>query len=287
MWMIGFRILCVLVDSCKKKVRFRCSLSGSEAGGMLRLAATALVLAAGPELRVTEGGGGDASTRDIAAVLRSAAEAFAPALEGVEAPVIEVSRGREGPITLYARGPKGEFRVRLDVEGALWARFAFQFAHEYAHVLAGALEYRNPNAWFEEALCEAASLFALGRMAEAWATEPPYPNWKDYAKALGDYRLERLAKAGLPEGETLPAWFRREEASLRADAVQREKNLRAAAALLPLLEKAPGHWAALRHLNAVRDDPARSFRKHLDDWSRSAPERHRPFIRDVASLFGV
>lgn len=238
-------------------------------------------------IRVASDGWGDAGVEDLGKVLESAGGALLAQVPGRSLPPIEVSRSRTGPITLFRRGPAGEIRVRLDAEGRQWAQFAFQFGHEMGHILCGNLEFENPNLWFEETLCEAASLYVLGRMADSWKTAPPYPNWKDYAGALGKYRRERMEKSRLPEATSLAEWFRTREPSLRRDPHQREVNLAMAQAILPLLEESPGRWESIGSLNAVRGDAGRSFRQYLGDWSRSAAEKHRVFIRGIAVRFGV
>jgi len=225
---------------------------------------------------------GDAAVADITKVLDSAGESLAGCVSGLELPPIEVSRTKESPIVLFQRGPKGEIRVKLNVEDRLWAQFAFQFGHEMGHIVCGYADYPNPNKWFEETLCETASLFVLGRMAETWKTRPPYAHWRDYAGSLRTYREERIAKARLPEGTTLAGWFRAQEPSLRKNGTQRDLNLTMAAAILPLFEEAPERWAAVRTLNAVHGDASRSFADYLRDWSRSTPEKHRPDIAKIA-----
>jgi len=238
-------------------------------------------------IRVAADEWGDAAVADITRVLESAGDSLVETIPGLRLPPIEVSRSKESPIVLFERGPAGEIRVRLNVEDRRWAQFAFQFGHEMGHIVCGYAEYPNPNKWFEETLCEAASLFVLSRMAETWRTRPPYPHWKDYAASLRKYRDERTAVARLPAGTTLAAWFRPKEPSLRKDGTQRELNLTMAAAILPLLEEAPERWAAVRTLNAVHGDASRSFADYLRDWSRSTPEKHRPVIAEIAERFGV
>jgi len=258
--------------------------------GMMRaifLAAMAVLLPGEPlVVRVAPEGWGDAGTADIERVLRSAGESLTAHVDR-KLPALEVSRSTTTPITLYKRGPDGEIRVKLNVEGRRWAQFAFQFGHEMGHILCGFEEYPNPNAWFEETVCEVASLYALGRMAESWKERPPYPNWKDYAEALRKYREDRISGATLPKGTSLPEWFREREESLRKDATQRDLNLKMAAALLPLFEQATEPWAAVATLNAVRGDASRSFARYLSDWSRSAPSKHREFVGKIADRFGV
>jgi len=238
-------------------------------------------------LRVASEGWGNAGTADISQVLRSAGETLASSFPGRVFPPIEVSRSSTTPITLFQRGPAGELRVKLNVEGPCWAQFAFQFAHEMGHIVCGFEEYSNPNLWFEETLCEAASLYVLGRMAESWKTRPPYPNWKDYASSLQKYRDDRMAKTKLPEGMTLAAWFRAQEPALRKDPGLRESNLKMAAVILPLFEESPERWAAVSTLNAVRGDGSRTFAAYLKDWSASSSEKHREVIAKIASRFGV
>jgi hypothetical protein len=261
-------------------------------GALLLFVSTAAGQDATPralELRVAKEGWGDASAPDVEAVLRSASETLLPRFPGLRLPALEVSRSKGDPITLFERGPAGEIRVRLDVEGRLWARFAFQFSHELGHVLCGFEEYPNPNLWFEETICEVASLYALGRMAEDWTRRPPYENWKSYAPQLKKYRDDRIATEleKVPEGTTLAAWFREREPRLRENPHLRAANLTIAAALLPLFEEAPDHWEVVRSLNVRHGDDSRPFPRYLGDWSRSAPERHRAFIAKLAGRLGV
>jgi hypothetical protein len=238
-------------------------------------------------MRVSADGWGDAGVGDLTKVLQSAGESLAVLFPERKFPVLEVSRSTSSPITLFQRGPAGEIRVKLDAEGRHWAQFSFQFGHEMGHIVCGFADYPNPNLWFEETLCEAASLFVLGRLAESWKTRPPYPNWKDYAEALKKYRDERIAKEKLPDGTSLADWFRGREPSLRKEPTQRSLNLKMAAALLPLFEEAPERWGAVATLNAVQGDASRTFPQHLRDWSRSSPEKHREFIAKIAGRFGV
>ena len=192
-----------------------------------------------------------------------------------------------GPILLYRRGPAGEYYVRLNTGHRLWAQHAYQFAHEFCHILCNSAAQKYRNKWFEESLCELASLFVLRRMAQTWETQPPYPNWKNYAPSLAKYADERIAKAQLPAGMTLAEWFRHESEHLYANATLREKNTIVAVALLPLFEKQPEHWEAVWYLNAAASSQAESFAEFLRQWRDAAPEKHRAFITEIARQFGI
>src|SRR5262245_48659197 len=100
------------------------------------LAAAAVLLPGEPlVVRVAPDGWGDAATADIEKVLRSAGESIAEYFPDRKFPPIDVSRSTATPITLFQRGPKGELRVKLNVEDRRWAQFAFQFGHEMGHIV--------------------------------------------------------------------------------------------------------------------------------------------------------
>lgn len=194
---------------------------------------------------------------------------------------------RGGPIVLFGRGPGGEIRVRLDVHGTYWAQMTYQFSHELCHILCNYKDNPNPNKWFEEAVCETASLFVLRRSAATWKTRPPYPNWRDYAGALEKYAEERIQKARLPAGTTPAAWYRANAEALARNATDRDRNTTAATELLPLFERSPEHWEAVGALNAGSFDASTTFPQYLESWFRHAGEPRRTFIREVAAKFGI
>jgi len=228
-----------------------------------------------------------APIQDVQHVLYSAARElwrFFPQ-EKVLAPIVVAPRG--GPIVWYRRGLNGEYYVQLATGSTYWAQYAFQFAHEFCHILCGYTAKEKANKWFEESLCELASLFALRRMAETWAKKPPYPNWRSFAPNLASYAENRMKGHRLPPGKTLAQWYRENEAALRKNATDRERNLVVATALLPLFEAQPEHWPAVESLNAGASGQQRSFAEYLADWHRNAPAKHRQFIATIASRFGI
>jgi hypothetical protein len=240
---------------------------------------------------------GDASRQNIEAVLQSAGQEIWRYCSNTTLPAIRVYSTDQDPIMNFTLGDGGHIRIGLNVRGRHWAQFAFQFAHEFAHALAmhpgdGRSRWKNSahaNQWFEESLCESASLFALRRMAGTWATQPPYPNWKSYAPHLEGYAQERMQAPThqLPAGRTFAAWFQEQEPSLRTNATQRSKNTLIAVQLLPLLEESPRHWETLTTLNLGRHDKNKPFALYLSEWRSNSPAEYRPFIDRVATCFGI
>jgi hypothetical protein len=224
--------------------------------------------------------------RDVEKVLRSAADQLWRHFpERRLKPILVEPKG--GPIILYRRGPKGEYHVRLDTGSTYWCQYAFQFAHEFCHILCKYTEDEQSNKWFEESVCETASLFALHRMAETWKTDPPYPHWKGYAKHLKEYADKRIAETQSPPDGSLAAWYRRNEAVLRKNSCDRNKNRVVAGILLPIFEKQPEHWEAVTWLNAASSRKPRSFKQYLTDWHTRCPPKHKPFVQKIAATFDI
>ena len=250
-------------------------------------------------LRIKLAGFGGASEADIKAVLRSAAGEIWQHCPNTRfrQPGFEIYHNSKFPITHYEPSSDGYVVIGLAVEGNLWARFAYQFAHEFTHAL---MDHSNDpaklwhklehaNQWLEESLCEMGSLFSLRAMAQTWQTQPPYPNWKGYAASLADYVTKHLAdpKHQLPERRTFAAWFAAEEPELRQKWAQRDKNTIIARQLLPLFEAEPRGWEALPSLKLGTHDAAKPLARHLTEWSAHAPPQQRAFISRCAAVFGV
>jgi hypothetical protein len=223
---------------------------------------------------------------DVEKVLESAAGELWPHFPGRQLAPIEVAP-KGGPIVLFQRGPKGEYRVRLNTGDRLWSQIAYQFAHEFCHILCNYDEKHAPTKWFEESLCETASLFALRRMAETWQTRPPYPNWKSYAPHLASYATERLKNAALPKDKAFPQWYRENAEAFRASAADRPRNTLVAAVLLPLFERQPQAWGAVTYLNKEIFPGPYTFEDHLTAWRRNCPPERRAFVSSVAAAFGI
>lgn len=197
-------------------------------------------------------------------------------------PIVVYPQG--GPMTLYQRGPDGEIFVHLASRGSYWAQYAFQFSHEFCHILSNYREEEHDHSWFEEALCELASLFVLRRMSETWTTSPPFEESEDFAPALAEYAANRVSGARLKPGQALSAWYAAYR--LEHDDPLHDRHLHrvVAVALLGLFEEAPSRWAAIATLNGNEPETSRTLQEYFDGWSRRTPPRHRPVIGEIARL---
>jgi hypothetical protein len=228
-----------------------------------------------------EGGG----INDIKKVLYSSAqELWKYAYDQKLDPII-VHNAHGGPIVYYKRGRNNEYRVKLDTGGTYWSQYAFQFSHEFCHILCRYKEADKTNLWFEETLCETASLFSLRAMSKTWEKNPPYPNWKGYRTSLFGYAKGRIDAHALPNSQSLATWYKANADHLEKNATDRPKNTTAAIELLPLFEKTPANWGAVSFINTGRTKEPQSFATYLDNWQKNCPAEYKPFVQEIIGLF--
>jgi hypothetical protein len=241
-----------------------------------------------PAIHVAEADWGGASLRDIGKVLNSTAKQLWPHASQDRLDTIIVDRSRTGPIVLYRRGSEGQYLVRLDTHKNFWSQYAFQFAHEFGHILCGYKPGARDNLWFEESLCETASLFAMRRMRDDWVLDPPYPNWKSYAPALGVYAQKRLDQHAWPKSISVSEWYEQNQKELRQNPTDRAKNTTIATKLLPLFEQRPENWGAVAYLNTHKTETPRDFPIYLADWKKACKlASQKEFVAMLARMFGV
>lgn len=249
----------------------------------------------GVTIRVDGAGWGSAERDEIETLLRAVADELVtgPA-RTISAPIV-VTYAAGSPVTLFERSAAGEYQVRLSARDRRWAQYAYQFGHELCHVMSNfelraGDSARQRNQWFEEAMCEAAALFALRSMAARWQSAAPYSSWQDYAPALRAYADRLIAEPHrqLPAGVSPGGWLRSSLESLGRDPYRRRYNEVVANLVLPLFERAPEHWAALHYLNLhPLDAAAANLPQYLRAWRDEAPRKHRPFIDELADKLGV
>jgi hypothetical protein len=173
-------------------------------------------------IKVEGGGWGNVSRETIETVLYSVADELLSRLpKKLDAPIV-VTHTDSNPVVLYERGSKGEYQVHLHASEKNWHLYTYEFAHELCHILSNYEENTGPggskyNQWFEETLCETASLFTLKNLAATWKNSPPAPEWSATADKLNRF-FDLLVSEGhrrLPPHSPLAAWLRDNEERLR------------------------------------------------------------------------
>ena len=188
---------------------------------------------------------------------------------------------QDGPITFFRNpGNLETYEVNLTAKDRLWSKFAYQFAHEFCHVLSGHDRLRdNPNNWFHEAICELASVFVLRRMGERWQHLPPYANWASYSASLVSYAQSLTNRlAGNSPAGSFSSWLSANENLLRANPYLRESNGVVAMRLLPIFEQEPTGWNAVRCLPATTEH----IRQYIESWRNSVDGQDCGFVERIA-----
>ena len=124
-----------------------------------------------PLVVVENGNWGATSLRTIRGVLTSAAQVLLAGFGSVPDAAVHVAPWRQNPRVFHDRRP---YQVRLSARDTYWCQYVYQFAHELCHVMINFDRHRaHKHRWFNEALCELASLFVLHGMTPAWIEAPP------------------------------------------------------------------------------------------------------------------
>ena len=240
-----------------------------------------------PAWRLAPEGWGKAPAADIIAVLNSAMMELWRFFPGRTLEPILVLRGRQGPIVHYQRNSLKEIVIQLDTRDLYWCQFAYQIAHEFCHILCGFDDDWRGNLWFEESLCEAASLFVLHRMARTWLTSPPHEAWKSYAPHFTEYTGDIMDRRTAIPDSRLPAFYQKNQSELVKNPVNRDLNGTFSLSLLRLLEATPHYWEAVTWLNSTPSKEGESFAAYLAKWKLATPERCRGMVFEVMKRFGI
>jgi len=258
---------------------------------LLGTALAAVALATAParaadtiEIRVADADWGEADPARVMVVLEDTAREL-QRLFPADAPLrVLVSPTSRVPMVLFERTPQGEHHVLLRARGTNWAHYAYEFAHELGHILTNYGQHaRDPHAarhqWFEEAVCEMLSVYALRRLAARAPDDlgAPYAGFADLVLS------EPHRRAAL--GVDLASWLQANEAALRADPYQRARNEAVAMRLLEILA-GDSRLRALAYLNVSDTPPPASFRDYLAEWRARTPLALQPAVTDLMAEFG-
>ena len=171
--------------------------------------------------------------------------------------------------------------IIVDIGPRDWSKLAYQFGHEFGHVLCnlwrGEAKPPYPCAWLEEALVEAFSIRALGPLAASWATNPPFPGNAAFAGAIRQYRDDLLTKyrsVATEQGATinLVAWFRAYRGALETDGAIGGPARGAVLAVLAELMADPAGVEGMGALNRWPELSAVPIEDYLRLWQQSCAD---------------
>lgn len=206
----------------------------------------------------------------------------------VQAPL---NNGKGTPKTLYRNGkPDHEPTViQLAVDDLnYWSRTIYQFSHELCHMLTNHEDSRiQPlHKWFEEAICETASIYVLRNVHRSHE----FPS--HYARHLAPYAEATTARYKIDDVLT---WFNANRAKLEGDACvtdQQDVRLcnRVSGKLIPIFLEAPALWVECAYLGTWNVGNDRCFEDYLKSWQtriQDTLERQAQLPQIVKDLLGL
>ncbi|MEZ6065862.1 MAG: hypothetical protein R3B90_09185 [Planctomycetaceae bacterium] len=225
---------------------------------------------------------GESQPEDVAAVVASVANTVFSAIPPQDSPTIIVLRSEHGPRCHTAgRETSTSFCSTRVIDCGHSCHIS---SHELGHVLCRAINEDAPQHWFEEAFCEAVSIWTLERMALEWKTDPPYSNWSSYAERLAEYAADVRSKVLRPSD--FAAWYATHRRFLDDEPYDRDKNRVVASHIAAKANSDPDYLRAFLHLRSSPPD-SNTIEALLQAWHSSCADDLKFVPRDVANLLGV
>lgn len=203
------------------------------------------------------------------------------------------------PRVLYERGVDGQYLVHLTARGDKWYQYVYQFSHELCHILSNYdhrelthnsynIRAADGNQWFEEALCETASLYTLRHLGALWQQQPPSRNWAGYGRMLeayADHILQQPHRHAISDAN-MHEWFSENRQALTDSPYLRDRNEVVATHLLQLFESNPELWHAILYLNHKKTVASESFEEYLQAWLEACPGTEQALVERTIELLG-
>lgn len=157
-----------------------------------------------------------------------------------------------------------------------WAQIIFQYSHELCHLL---IEEPIPEhfKWFEESLCDLASIYFLYESAEKWPLS--FPDHLDYQAKIRNY----ISDLSVGEKFQLKELFNEQSEYsiyLKTNRYDRSKNRHVALSMLPIFKDAPQIWKSVPLLCTGAEEE--TFKGFLQRWKNSSGEEN---IDQIIQLF--
>ena len=227
-----------------------------------------------PPITVVNMNWGATSLSAIRGVLMSVYDALTEAFGRTPESPIEVMRWHKRHAILVANARP--YKVYLATRSRYWSQYAYQFSHELCHILTNSDRFgSHKHKWFEETVCEAASLFALHRIAETWAERLPKDLFKarEFAPHHEKYVNNLEQKRTLPRSPPLTLWFAKHLEKLENNRYDRKRTEVIAVELAHAFGKQPALWRDCRLLNTWNAARNETFTEFLDEWSARVDQR--------------
>ncbi len=192
---------------------------------------------------------------------------------------LRVDEHTSGPPAIWLH-PDGSSMawIIVDIGERDWSRLAYQFGHELGHVMANSWQPHAkptlPCQWLEEALVESFSLRGLGRLAESWRQNPPFPEDNAFGESIAKYRqdiLQRCSTLADSQGLSRNTWFADNRKEIELPGLN-QYAMAACPTFLAEFERTPSCVEALGALNRWPGRTGLPIEDYLCQWEASCVE---------------
>jgi len=232
---------------------------------------------------------GDVENNEIHEILSSTLSLFQPSSPTLQKYSIVVSATVDNPRVLYELRDGHAYQIQLTAKNRHWCQYVFQFAHELGHIMCNFRKENHANLWFEESICEVASLYALSKIGNKWVKIHNNTNAKSYAQEFEKYRIHRIKESSYPENFQLAVWWNQNRSILYQNPHLRKQNLWVALTLYDLFDQNPTiAWSACFYLNKSPTHRKADFEQYLQTWKDACPERaQKELVEQIISRFQI
>lgn len=143
--------------------------------------------------------------------------------------------------------------IELSAKDRNYCQYVYQFAHEYCHFLVNRDNKgeRTGAYWFEETICELASIYMLRLMEKQWETTPPYKIWQSYYTSYKEYADEIINRASNKIDKPLREWISERLELLHGPEYQREIYTAIAVNIMDIFFENPNLWNIITYIKEV------------------------------------
>ncbi|MCA6969336.1 hypothetical protein LF935_06780 [Pectobacterium carotovorum] len=203
--------------------------------------------------------------------------------------LVNNNRHKEYPLAHFEKN-NGNWEITLCCEsGNHWAQMAYQLSHELCHLYCNhSLARKHKHKWFEESLCECASIAVMYKLGEDWN----FFEISSYNSSYGSHITEYIGQVVntvhrlFDTSNEFTSWLSSMLPQLEKSSTQREINKVVAIYLFnSILKEQSDNWSAIISLNLWDCSMDRNFYSFIDNWL-FASESNFEEVKKITTLLG-
>lgn len=172
--------------------------------------------------------------------------------------------------------------IYLSARHNRWSQYIYQFAHEYCHhLIDGPMDGElNTSFWFEETICETASLYFLVAISKRWELrKDTHPLLREFAYHNLTYVNDFVQRNGRIDA-AIPEWINNNIETLSQPQYHRDLYARLAIELVDAFERNPSLWTIIPFLQRPSAEDYLSFEYFIKDIVRLRSENNSQVAYD-------